>query len=87
MKRPICTLAILTLLLSNLTLAQSTKQAGTKKGKQASANLQPAKKEPLPEGVPQTTGGSAAKVAPAGLLPVVVGEGTPGTITKWTGNA
>jgi hypothetical protein len=40
MRRHICTLAIL-LLLVNLTLAQSTRQAGTKK-KEASANLQPA---------------------------------------------
>jgi trimeric autotransporter adhesin len=41
MKRPICTLAIL-LLLVNLSLAQSTRQAGTKKDKEASANLQAA---------------------------------------------
>ena len=42
MKKLIGTFAILALLLINLTLAQSTRQAGTKKDKEASASLQTA---------------------------------------------
>jgi hypothetical protein len=76
MKRLLCAIAILTLPV-NMVLAQSTRQAGTQKGKDASANIQT---------TAASTGGSTSKVAPAGLLPVVLGEGTPGTITKWTGS-
>jgi hypothetical protein len=48
---------------------------------------QPAAKQQQPTADPSATSGkNAAKVAPAGLLPVVLGEGTPGTITKWTGS-